>query len=129
MPVVQQKTYVCAYVQIHSECRQIEAARPDEGKVVALHDEDEVKPLHVYENGVPWTQAAFETAWQREITYGQVIAANPKPADVEAAAWEGKPRQGRRHEAAVRYYAKEVQRLHLAINAMKKLETGWAAMR
>ena len=64
MPVVQQKTYVRAYVQIHSECRQIEAARPDEGKVVALHDEDEVKPLHVYENGVPWTQAAFETAWR-----------------------------------------------------------------
>lgn len=170
MPVVQQKTNVCAYVQIHSEYRQIiEAARPHDGKVVALHDEDAVKPLHVREDGVPWTQAGFETAWQREITYGQVIAANPKPADVEAAAWEGAEnpdkaaamKRLREHRivfhglrknavimllevgctedevgaiigmsaAMVRHYAKEVQRHHLAINAMKKLETGWAAIR
>ena len=31
--------------------------------------------------------------------------------------------------AMVRHYAKEVRRRHLAINAMKKLETGWAEIR
>jgi predicted transcriptional regulator len=31
--------------------------------------------------------------------------------------------------AMVRHYAKEVRRHHLAINAMKKLETGWAEIR
>jgi predicted transcriptional regulator len=31
--------------------------------------------------------------------------------------------------AMVRHYAKEVRRHHLAINAMKKLETGWSAIR
>jgi len=90
MPVVQQKTNVCAYVRPRGLLR---------AKAVALHDEDEVKPLHVYEDALD--AGPFETAWQREITYGQVIAANPKPADVEAPAWEGKPQQGRRHEAAV----------------------------
>ena len=31
--------------------------------------------------------------------------------------------------AMVRHYAKEVRKHHLAINAMKKLETGWAEIR
>jgi hypothetical protein len=31
--------------------------------------------------------------------------------------------------AMVRHYAKEVRRHHLAVNAMKKLEIGWAQIR
>src|SRR5262249_21767903 len=71
MPVVQQKTDVRAHVQIHSEYRQIiEAARPDDGKVVVLREATlEPPPLHVREDGVPWTQAGFETAWQRQMTF------------------------------------------------------------
>jgi len=69
MPVVQQKTDVRAHVQIHSEYRQIiDAVRPD-GKVVILHEDTvEPPPLHLREDGVRWTQAGFETAWQRQMT-------------------------------------------------------------
>jgi hypothetical protein len=171
MPVVQQKTDVRAYVQIHSEYRQIiDAARPDDDKVVVLHEDAvDPRPLHLREDGAPWTQAGFETAWQRDMTYGQVIGNNPKPADVEAAAREEADnpdkavamKRLREHRivfhglrknavnmllevgctedevgaivgmspAMVRHYAKEVRRRHLAINAMKKLETGWAEIR
>jgi hypothetical protein len=73
MSVVQQKTDVRAHVQIHSEyCQIIDAARPDDGKVVALHEGTvEPPPLHLREDGVPWTQAGFETAWQRQMTVWQ----------------------------------------------------------
>jgi len=41
MSIVQQKTDVRAHVQIHSEYRQIiDAARPDDGKVMVLHEAD-----------------------------------------------------------------------------------------
>ena len=45
------------------------------------------------------------------------------PVDIEVGAIVGMS------PAMVRHYAKEVRRHHLAINAMKKLETGWADIR
>jgi hypothetical protein len=88
MPIVQQKTDVKAHVQIHSEYRQIiEAARPKaDDKVVALH-EDAVAPppLHLREDGVPWTQAGFETAWQRQMTYEPDKDARAEEREVAAA--------------------------------------------
>jgi len=158
MPVVQQKTDVRAHVQIHSEYRQIiDAAHPDDGKVVVLREGNvEPPPLHLREDDVPWTQAGFETAWQRQMTYepGEYASAEER----ETAAAMKRLREHRivfhglrknavimlleagctedevgaivgMSPAMVRHYAKEVRRHHLAINAMKKLETGWADIR
>jgi hypothetical protein len=125
--------------------------------VVALRD-DAVEPplLHLREDGVPWTQAGFETAWQRQIT---VKAGDDASAEErESAAAMKRLREHRivfhglrknavilllevgctedevgaivgMSPAMVRHYAKEVRWHHLAINAMKKLETGWAEIR
>jgi hypothetical protein len=158
MPVVQQKTGVRAHVQIHSEYHQIiEAARPDDGKVVTLHEGAvEPPPLHLREDGVPWTQAGFETAWQRQMTFEAGEDASAEEREIAAAMKRLREHRivfhGLRKNAVimllevgctedevgaivgmspamVRHYAKEVRRHHLAINAMKKLETGWAAIR
>jgi hypothetical protein len=159
MPVVQQKTEVKAHVQIHSEYRQIiDAARPtDDDKVVPLHKAlVEPPPLHLREDGVPWTQAGFETAWQRQMTFEAGEDAHGEEREIAAAMNRLREHRivfhGLRKNAVimllevgctedevgaivgmspamVRHYAKEVRRHHLAVNAMKKLEIGWAQIR
>jgi hypothetical protein len=110
----------------------------------------------VLEDGVPWTQAGFETAWQRQMTFeaGEEVSAEER----ETAAAMKRLREHRivfhglrknavimllevgctedevgaivgMSPAMVRHYAKEVRRHHLAINAMKKLEAGWSQIR
>jgi hypothetical protein len=157
MPIVQQKTDVKAHVQIHSEYRQIiEAARlENDGKVVAFHREP-IELLHLREDGVPWTQAGFETAWQRQMTLKAGEEATAEDREHSAAMKRLREQRivfhGLRKNAVimllevgctedevgaivgmspamVRHYAKEVRRHHLAINAMKKLEIGWSEIR
>jgi hypothetical protein len=154
MLVVQQKTDVRAPVQIHSEYRRIlDAAFPVDDKIIALRDD---KPLHLREDGEPWTLAGWKTAWQREITFEAPSTATP--TDREKAKAMKRLRDARvvyhglrknavinllevgcsedevgaivgMSAAMVRHYGREVRKHKLALNAMRKLELGWAGLK
>jgi len=168
MKVVQAKTGVQVDVQIHSEYRRILDAAFPPHNVVALREES-LRPLHLREDGEPWTLAGWKTAWQREITFGRVIAKEPTDADRALALQEqaanpakvAAMKRLRDHRivfhglrknavinllevgcsedevgaivgmspAMVRHYGQEVRKHRLALNAMKKLEAGWAGLK
>ena len=66
MPIFAQKTGKYVPIQIHSEYRAIiDSAKPS--KVMPIREED--MPLHLREDGEPWTLAGFRTAWQRDFTF------------------------------------------------------------
>jgi hypothetical protein len=145
MPIVQQKTGIAVPVQIHSDYRAIiDAAKADHVM------------LHLREDGHPWTQDGFQTAWQRELSYRPPAQVAPEQRDKAAAMKRLRDHRivfhGLRKNAVinllevgctedevgaivgmspamVRHYAREVRKHHLAINAMKKLEAGWKGIR
>lgn len=151
--LIARKTGAKVFVPIHSEYRQVIAA----AKIVLVKDEE--RPLHLREDGKPWTLAGYRTAWQREMTFG----ADAEPGGLtpyEAAKATAMRRlreaglvfHGLRKNAVnmllevgcteeevsaivemspamVRHYARDVNKRRLAVNAMRKLEEGWAAMR
>lgn len=89
MPIFAQKTQEWVPIQIHSEYRAIiNAAKlpPQEDGAVVLREED--YRLHLRTDGEAWTLEGARTAWQREMTYGQVTAKKPTPKQIAAAQAE-----------------------------------------
>jgi hypothetical protein len=145
MPIVAQKTGINVPVQIHSEYRLIiEAAKADH------------VTLHLREDGQPWTQDGFETAWQRQMTTSADLYSDQRARETAKAMVRLRDHRivfhGLRKNAVimllevgctedevgaivgmsaamVRHYAIEVRKHKLAKNAMLKLEKGWAEMR
>jgi integrase len=145
MPIVAQKTGINVPVQIHSEYRQI----------IDLAKADHVM-LHLREDGQPWTQDGYETAWQRQMTTGADLYSTAAEREIAKAMLRLREHRivfhGLRKNAVimllevgctedevgaivgmssamVRHYALEVRKHKLAKNAMLKLENGWSEMR
>lgn len=144
--LVARKTGANVYVPIHSEYREI------------LERTHIAHPaLHLREDGVAWTLAAYRTAWQRDFTSK---GSKGGPADVTPAKAAAMKRlkdggfvfHGLRKNAVnmlleagnteaevsaivemseqmVRHYSKDVNKRRLAINGMKKLEEVWKETR
>lgn len=143
--LVARKTGAEVFVPIHFEYRQILDA------ALVVHPR-----LHLREDGEPWTQAGFKTAWQRDMTFeagsGASAADRAKAAAMKRLRDEGLVFHGFRKNAViallevgctegevsavvemtpamVRHYGQAVNRRRLAVNAMKKLEANWAEAR
>jgi hypothetical protein len=129
---------------------------PSEYRRIIAAAQAEHPSLHLREDGQPWTYAGFNTAWQREMTFVAVADAPPE-AHGKADAMKrlrdaGLVFHGLRKnavnmllevgcteaevssivemsEAMVRHYAKDVNKRHLAVNGIKKLEAQWTGMR
>ncbi|ACL57616.1 integrase [Methylobacterium nodulans] len=144
--MIARKTGAAVYVPIHSEYREI---------LTRTHVDHPA--LHLREDGTPWTLGAYRTAWQRDFTSinakGQPTTASPaKKAAMQRLREGGFVFHGLRKNAVnmlletgcteaevsaivemseqmVRHYARDVNKRRLAVNAMKKLEEGWAETR
>lgn len=156
MPIFAQKTSEFVPVQIHSEYRQIiNTLRPVPEDVLPLRPED-APALHLREDGEPWIQTSFETAWQRMFKPAPHLysAAEKRERAAALAKLRGARTvfHGLRKNAVinlleagctekmvekivgmsaamVEHYSKRVNARRLAIAAMKQLESSWGEQR
>lgn len=135
--LVAKKTGLDVHIPIHSAYRRLIDAAPKNAK------------LHLREDGVPWTDPGYRTAWQRDMTFEAGEDASPEDkakakamkrlrearmvfhgfrknavnALLEAGCTEAEVASlVQMSEAMVRHYSKDVNRKRLAVSAMKRLE-------
>lgn len=155
--LVARKTKANVWVPIHQGYRKVLADTRIIGIGNVVQIRQAASPLHLREDGEPWSYHGFTTAWQRDLTCTASHMERPSGDDVQKADAMKRIRDAglvfhgfrknavnllleagcteaevssivEMSEQMVRHYSKDVDKRRLAVNAMRKLEQVWTGV-